>query len=216
VQIKWQQNWFLAQGEPEGFRELACRPATVIQWIYDNLHLSGSDQPFCATGHSNGASRVAYSMVHYGLSDIFDLVLFESGPNWSRVDHSCIANNDHQALFGDTGERRVIDWAFGFPNNGSGPCARSDTAETSMFRNASLADTRGSYSFPKTMVVFAFGDKDTSPTADHGKYFYDELVAAGTPLLSTSSVAEAPHYITEVPAGAELVKTQLLTECRVR
>jgi hypothetical protein len=216
AQIKWQQNWFLADGEPEGFGALACRPATVIRWIYDNLHEAASEQAFCATGHSNGASQLAYSMVRYGISDIFSMVLFESGPNWSRIDHSCILNTEHPELFGDVNEQNTVDWAFGSPNDGTGPCARQDTTQISSFRSASLADTNWSYIFPNTMVVFAFGDSDTTTTASQGKYFHQALLDAGTPLLAMSTVPDAPHFLTEVPAGTELVKTQLLSECRVR
>jgi hypothetical protein len=216
VQINWQQNWFLAGNQSEGFGELACRPATLMRWIYDNLHTTAADQAFCATGHSNGASQVAYSLVRYGLSDIFDMVLFESGPNWSRVDHSCIKDTAHQELYADGGERNVIDMSFGFQNNGPGPCARGDVTQIDTFKRTSLVDTSWSYSFPNTMVVFAFGESDTSSTASHGEYFYQKLLETGTPLLATSSIPSAPHFTTEVAAGAEFIKTQLLDGCRVR
>ena len=44
-------------------------------------------------GHSNGASQLAYSMTRYGMAEYLDLAVFESGPNWTRLDQSCIQDD---------------------------------------------------------------------------------------------------------------------------
>jgi len=236
VQMNWPENWFLGEDRTEGFGKLACRPATLIQWVYDKLHhdkLHENNSPlgklrddnlkmtvaahaFCAVGHSNGASQVAYSLVRYGLADILDMVLFTSGPNWSRIDQSCIQDAAHPQLFGDEEERNSVDWAFGFPNDGSGPCTRSDARWAKILQRASLIETGWSYSFPNTMIAFAFGGSDTTVTANQGRDFYQQLYEAGTPLLSISTIPAAPHFMTEVAARAEFIKTQLLEGCHVR
>lgn len=218
VQLKWQSNWFQSElGHMDGIGNLACRPATVAQWVYENLHQKIDELPYCATGHSNGASQVGYMISQYGLAHLFSSVVFESGPNWSRIDTACLHNDPaNQLLYGDQGERNTIDWGFGFNNDGSGACAKMDTSFTSNFQEASLGYGDWTYYYPKTMISFVFGGADTSSTAAHGMYFHDSLVDYHTPLIGETVVPGAPHFVTEIDEGALAMENTILNECHTR
>ncbi len=212
VQMKWQHNWFLAaSGQLEGFGRLACRPATVARWVYDNLRVDAA--PFCATGHSNGASELAYTMTQYGVGDLFAAALFESGPNWARVDSACLFSNATASLFQGASDRGLIDLAFGYPNNGTGPCARRDPNFQPVFGEASIAFGSWQYVFPQTVVWSVFGGQDTSSTAIHGRYFYQFLLDAGSPQLHTETLSSAGHFVSANAAGANLIRDMMLSEC---
>lgn len=217
VEIKWQRNWFQAElGEPEGMGRLACKPATVAQWVYDNLHDQGDSAPYCATGHSNGASQMAYAISQYGLTDILSSVVMEGGPNWTYIDHACIHDDpNYSHLYAESGERNTIDWGFGYPNNGAGPCATQDVSWRSQFKEGSIGYGNWDYSYPKTMVAFVVGGDDNTKTAAQGDEFYDLLVQKGSPLISWELIPGAGHGVTEIPEGAQAMEDTLLNTCQL-
>ncbi|MEJ2601172.1 MAG: hypothetical protein P8Z00_22770 [Anaerolineales bacterium] len=217
VEIKWSTNWFEAElGVPEGMGKLACRPATVVRWVYDNLHNQNQTVPYCATGHSNGASQLGYAITQYDLADIFTAVVFESGPNWSRIDYECLHNDPaYQSLYGNQGQRNTIDWGFGFNSNGTGPCATMDTSFQQNFQESSLAVNNWSFKFPNLKIAFIFGGDDTTSTAAQGKYFHDLLINNGNSNVSMTVVPGAPHFTTETPEGFQNMQDTLLDECKL-
>ena len=68
-------------GGPQA-RTLACRSATLIKWVYDNLHTGGRSRLFAAQGTSGGAAQIAFALAHYGASDFLDLANLGGGPPW--------------------------------------------------------------------------------------------------------------------------------------
>lgn len=217
VQVKW-SNWFRsALGQPSGMKALACRPATVARWAYDNFHLQDRSRPFCATGHSNGASQVSYMLSHYGMSDIFSLAVLESGPNWSYIEYACLNDTpEYLHLFAEQGERNTIDWGFGYNNDGSGPCANSNTAWRTNFQGASLISSGGNYWYPHSMLAFQFGELDPTVTALQGKEFYNLLLQNKTSYLATRTIPGAGHFTTDTSQGAQAMEETLLAECILR
>ena len=213
VELKWNTNWFqAASGVPEGMALLACRPATVIRWVYDNLHEGDTSTPYCTTGHSNGASQVSYALAQYGLSSILSAVVNESGPNWTREDDHCILNSSFPTLFGSPGDRATDDWAFGFPNNATGPCGTSNEAYRELFQAASLQSGQQGYSYPHTYVAFLFGELDKTATKAQGQAFYNFLVP-NTPLLSAQVISGAGHDVTGTNDGKQAMEDTLKSVC---
>jgi hypothetical protein len=78
-----------------GPRELACRYATIANWVWTAV-LQKSSTPVCATGNSAGSAAIAYSISQYGLGTspstnvVFKMVELTSGPPLSRLDHGCL------------------------------------------------------------------------------------------------------------------------------
>ncbi len=218
VQLKWATNWLNgAPGQGEGHARLACRPATVMRWVHDNLHTSRPDTAFCAYGHSNGAAQVGFALAQYGMSDILSSVLLDGGPNWARTDKACLQDDPaNQALWFDDTERGIADWGFGFPNNGTGPCALKNTSYRDEFQEASVAFGDWEYIYPKTVVWFVQGALDQTTTAAHGRFFYNHLLKMGSPLVHMSVVPGAPHNTVSTTEGAHTIRDILLNECRPR
>ena len=217
VQVKW-SNWFRAAlGQPSGMKALACRPATIARWVYDNFHLQDRSRPFCATGHSNGAAQVSYMLSHYGMSDIFSLAVLESGPNWSYIEYACLNDtSEYLHLFAEQGERNTIDWGFGYNNDGSGPCANSSTIWRTNFQGASLISRGGNYWYPHSMLAFQFGELDPTVTALQGKEFYNLLLQNKTSYLVARTILGAGHFTTDTSQGAKAMEETLLAECILR
>jgi protein-S-isoprenylcysteine O-methyltransferase Ste14 len=217
VELKWATNWFqAASGVPEGMARLACRPASIVRWVYDNLHQGDTSKPYCATGHSNGAAQVSYALAQYGLSNILSAVVNESGPNWTREDDHCIQNPSFPKLYGTPGDRATDDWAFGYPNNGFGPCGTNDSAFKDSYKQqfiaASLQYGHWQYNYPHTFVAFLFGGLDTTATKAQGQAFYDFL-AVNTPLLSAQIIPTSYHDVTGTPEGMQAMEDTLKSAC---
>jgi hypothetical protein len=218
VQVKWNSSWFQSKvNQPEGMARLACRPASVARWVYDNLHAADASKPFCATGHSNGASQVSYMLTHYGLANILSATVLESGPNWSYIEYACLNTPSYAYLFANDGERNTIDKGFGFitPIN-SGPCYKQDVTWTTNFQEASVISAQGTYTYPRTFVGFLFGELDTGTTAAQGKEFYNRLWQDVTPWVSMQTIAGAGHDVTATTEGAQAMESTLLSECILR
>ena len=216
MQIVWRANWFdAARGEVARQDRLACRPATVARWVYDNLRTP--DTPFCGAGHSNGASQFAYMLSRYGLADLFSLVLLESGPNWARLDRGCLWNDPRaRPLWMHHTERADVDWAFGVFEGRVGPCAQQRAELRAAFEQASLELGGWEFFYPHTLVWFVFGGLDMTPTAAQGRLFHDRLEQALTPFLRTDTVADAFHFTTDTPEAEELIRDIFLDECVAR
>jgi len=216
VQLQWSSNWFRgASLRAEGFGQLACRPATILRWVYDHLHEVTPDTAFCASGDSNGASQIAYALTQYGLADIVDAAELDGGPNWARVDIGCYGNDSlNIPLWFSASDRNIADWAFGYEADGSGPCAQRNASFRTTFQNSSLAYGTWSYVYPRTMLHFLYGDQDHTTTASHGRYYYNLLHAAGSPRLQIDTVPNTPHTIVSNTVGANMIRDVLLNECR--
>lgn len=220
VQVNWKTTWFDAEdGVEEGMGKLSCRPASIMKWVYDNLHGGRVDQPFCADGHSNGASQVAYSLTRYGMAKYVDLAVFESGPNWTYMDQGCIQDDPaYSDIWAPDGARKNLDWSFGFPNDGSGPCAKKLKNYRTVFQSESLGLGNWQFSYPKTMMAFFFGAQDTSSpiTRNQGIRFSDLLVTNASPLWSRVDLPNTGHNIGGTAEGQLALLTTLKNECKVR
>lgn len=222
VQVKWATNWLLSKvNVQEGLANLACRPATIVQWIYDTLHATGSSQAFCAEGHSNGASQLAFSLTHYGLGKYIDLAVFESGPNWIYQDQSCIQDDPlYSDIFLNDSGRNMVDLTIGFHTSGTGPCYAKDANYRALFQHDSLGLGSWQYNLPSTLVAFLFGEMDQTPnpptTRNSGRRFSDLLVAHDTPLWMRLDLAGSNHAIGTDPIGLQALQDTILNNCVAR
>ena len=219
VQVEWHTGWWRGTANDlEGTAKLACPSATMLAFVNNNLHAEPGT-PYCAEGHSNGASEIGFAIAQYGLADRLALVLFESGPNFARVDCGCIRDPQDpalQALFYARGGRSIINASLGLPVD-TGACVAQDVGFLDHFQEASLAwDTQWQYSYPGTMAAFVFGESDLGTTAVHGLYYYNRIVGAGTPLVSISVVPGAGHFVADTPQGMSTILDALLDNCVIQ
>jgi hypothetical protein len=74
---------------PGGVRRVACRYATVADWVYKNIHNSSTAAPYCATGNSGGSGAIGYAVSEYGLASEFTLIEPTSGPVMTLLHQGC-------------------------------------------------------------------------------------------------------------------------------
>lgn len=90
---------------PGGVRRLACRFATVANWIYNNPQMlnsnAASTAPLCATGNGAGAGAIAFAVSEYGLNGAnasngvnanLKMIELTSGPNLTALDQGCFCS----------------------------------------------------------------------------------------------------------------------------
>ena len=92
---------------PGGVRRLACRFATVADWVYHNPKTinpnatAANSAPMCGTANSGGSGALAYAVYQYGLAGTnttgptqeFNMIEPTSGPPMTRLDQACVCNN---------------------------------------------------------------------------------------------------------------------------
>jgi hypothetical protein len=218
VEVKWidsvSQTWWAAWSHA-GMAKLGCRPATVMKWVYDNLHTDQS-LPYCATGHSNGASQLALTMVFYGMDELLEAAVFESGPNWARIDQNCLCDDPAYSniCYSGPNEGEVIDYSYGerFKLN---PCSNKDVSYKQAFIYDSLVNDTWRFQNDTTNVSFIFGLGDKSKTHISGKLYYEKLISvSSTPVFSTTVVGAGP-FVTDTALGAQVMEDTLKNTCTI-
>ncbi len=212
---------------PGGVRRLACRYATVAQWVYQNIHNSNTSAPMCATGNSGGSGVIAYALTDYGLDSIFAMVEETSGPPMSRLDEACLppSNSTCQPQqftcnSGDPVENLstcysvddagIIDTAY--PQ----PYCKNAIDGTAPPPGLFLSDSvlgGPQRTFPKTRVNVLVGGQDTTAAVEQGLTFVDSLTNT---TKGQSCVTDAPHPIPSAADGAAAIATDIENFCRLQ
>jgi hypothetical protein len=212
VEVRW-GSWLRAPaGEQTGPARLACRPATVIRWVHDNLYARLGLTPsagrcgFCVTGNSGGASQVSYALSHYGLERILAGVFPTGGPPHTALDAACLARPGEEHLsYQGTAAVGIIDRSYGFTRGG--PCQRRDPAFEPFWERDSI-DIGGSDYLHPTRIHFLVGSRDRG-IHPHAQVYADRLRAAGSrPVLQV--VEGLGHPIAPSPEGRAALRNALL------
>ncbi|MBT8478941.1 MAG: hypothetical protein KJO06_08495 [Gemmatimonadetes bacterium] len=212
ARVQWDANWWAGSSPSEGFAALACRPATVTDWVAE--HLVDDGQPLCVEGGSGGAGQVAYGLTHYGLEDVVSLAVPWTGFWMGRIDLGCLDADPLNAdLHYDEVARRAIDYTYGFAQDEDGPCFRRDEAFRAAFAEASTA-VEADLHHPNTMVWHILAGADAVGALGHGLSYYDAMLRAGSPLVRADVIQGAPHGLDE--EGRARVRDVILRECVAR
>jgi len=206
VQLEWSQpGWEAApSGQDAGQAHVACRPATAIRWVHDNLYAAlHVPSPgtgvcgFCITGNSGGASQVAYALAYYGLGSILNGVFPTSGPPHAALAKGCL--NQSGYVYGPLA-LQIIDSSNGFYGS-TGPCDRHDPSFTARWNQESV-DTNGSYYYySTTRLHFIFGAQDTQSAKQHAEDYISRLTAAGSPMVTQETVGSMAHEVATSTTG---------------
>jgi hypothetical protein len=207
-------GWMTGPGGP---RKLACRYASVAQWVYDNIRPS-TTEALCATGNSGGSAAIGYALAHYGLYSIFSMVELTSGPPQSRIDYGCICDQPAAATncgngalkqcYGVKTAQMSMDQAYA-STICSSAVTTHDRTNASLFLNDSINSADATLSYPTTDVHIVFGGLDKSSAVPLGQYFADRVTTKHV----VDCVADAPHSIPDVLDGANKVADDLKTFC---
>jgi hypothetical protein len=180
---------------PGGVRRLACRFATLANWIFTNPKFlnpnATSTAPMCATGNGGGASAIAYSLTEYGLSSNFKMVDLTSGPDMAQVNQGCI---NSLGLSGGPGpcnpggpgillayspaEAAVIDAAYAQP----AACTTGNPNNTLLFQSDSIIDAPSKPNripIPDTTVFMRFGSGENTAAEPQAQVWTSNVAPVG-------------------------------------
>jgi hypothetical protein len=207
-------GWLTGPGGP---RALACRWASLAQWIHDNIRLPNT--PYCATGSSAGAGAASYALAHYAMGPEFDMLEHTSGPPFTRIDHGCLCNEP--ALKTPCRSGKISECyqaeagAFLDPAYNNKACSQAERTHRSpfeqIFHHDSLDSDDAIFDYPNTDIHFVFGGLDTSPGVAQGAAWIPLITGKST--LTVDCVADAPHEIPDVFDGAMKIADDLINYC---
>ncbi len=109
VQMEWSDNWEQTYDpfpttNPKTYgnvQNAACRPATFLNYIYQNVFLTSvfnnnNTAGMCAQGISGGSAAIAYALAYYGAGSYIDNAELVSGPVLSDIEQGCQVPNPQQ------------------------------------------------------------------------------------------------------------------------
>jgi hypothetical protein len=221
---------------PGGVRRLACRYATVADWVYNHPTIINSgvstanSAPMCATGNSGGSAVIAYAVYEYGLDTEFKMIEPTSGPVMSRIDLGCSPANSNPSLNACTGMQQDMSYSTGGSSGGDAavidqayqaagantptPCTDSinGTAPAAgLFASDSiLYQGAQAVSLPNLTIKQLFGDSDTSNAVPQGT-FWNSYVTPNPALQCLAS--PVAHDIPSFAAGATQIATDIAAAC---
>lgn len=124
--MAWSTGWPVSGVSPQNLKYSACRPATVLKNIHDNINPSG--KPFCAQGSSGGGAAIMFSLTAYGLDSVITAALVSGGPSYSGVVAECIYPPLADITVCPTGQTYCTQTSLSFSNNPAFPsCSHADT-----------------------------------------------------------------------------------------
>jgi hypothetical protein len=199
VQVAWGDNGWLVSvpGVQSGQEVLACRPATAIQWVHDNL----AQGRFCITGNSGGAAQITYAISSYGVAA--DVVVPTSGPPMAALSKGCLEEPGYGY---DPNQCSLIDVSYG---SNTGPCVAHDQTFTDTWIANSVETGGTQYNYPATKVHIIIGGQDNVIIGNHANDYFQVLVQAQQPMLTWQVVPFMGHEITLSADGLAALFTAL-------
>jgi hypothetical protein len=186
VQVVFPSDWELVNNATTNYTpsivNAACRPASLLHYIYAHFYGSGG---MCAQGASAGSGAVGYALAWYGAGSYLDKAVFESGPVFSDIEQGCeVPNNTGVGMcssstqFGCNGwtsntlptetaeytdhATKVEEWTGGTQYTGAATCGNTNSQTTTY--NSQWLDQSIVY-FPAAGQQPSFDYQHTAMTA---------------------------------------------------
>ena len=229
---------------PGGVRRLACRYATVVDWVYNNPTVinpavSGAvnSAPMCATGNSGGSGAIGYAVTEYGLGSELAMIEPTSGPVMTSLNKGCnlctaysgppvepCANATTDMCYSPA-DAAIIDSAYQATGSTTPQLCTAgvggDTTNYNRFQSDSIFSTATPKTIPlhSTSVNLVFGALDTTNAVPQGETW--RLSVAPANPVSGNVPPEvcspnAPHAIPYDPGGATQIVTDIQNLCRAQ
>lgn len=213
VQVVWNGPWensgdlidFPSSIEAYSIKDAGCRPATVLNYVYQSIYTQGG---MCAQGSSAGSAAVGYALAEYGAGSYLDNVELLSGPVLSDIEKGCEANpptitvcpksqtycqtggeggwSDSAEYIG--GDATSIDNWSGINTCANNPTTAQDTAWKQMSIVDGLSDSTFTYS-QTGMSGWLCSDKGNTNCG-----------GTGQPVCQNNSAAEGQYFYVNVTA----------------
>jgi hypothetical protein len=200
-----------------GVRAAACRFATVLQWVHDNIQ--DASTPLCAAGNSAGSELIAQSLTHYGASNILTFAELSSGPPYGQLQYACentqpTMTSPCSGLGLGLGVLPTTAALFIDPSYPGAWCSSAYNTHSKLhdaqFLNDSVLSPDATLNYPTTFVNFVFGDQDTTSAIRQG-FLYEAAITSGHAAACLPGVS---HEIETSIAGAKRVAADMIAGCK--
>jgi hypothetical protein len=187
AQAKWQSDW---EQSSVGIKHAACRYATMLAWVYANVHQADRTRGFCAQSWGGGSGGLFFSLADYGAGDMLDAVTVSAGPPFARIDLGCNPTSPPRAACPElpqvpvaysSGVLAIISTWEEAPS-----CGRAGASSTEVTRWAddSILSSGAVLGFPKTALAAWY--------CTHG---FDATVGQGSMVLDQVTTEKAVHCV---------------------
>ena len=178
-----------------------CSTSEMIKWIASDL----ADNPDAmgAFGSSQASMQLGYALSVYGLGDILDVVVLDSGPMHSDLVATCLTySGPNRGLMLDY----AFDWAGkgDYCQNGTGPDSIIPILEANSIVSPDLTEVR-EYQYPRAKVVFIQGEND-KPAILIGRVFYDAITSEKEWIV----LPGLDHFVVGQSSGSARIVEKLL------
>lgn len=209
-EFKWGRPWFAAGEITQNIRDSHCVYAETVKWIEDNR--VDNTKTMCAQGNSGGSVQISYGLSHYGLEDVFDMVILTGGPPLTRMDIGCFGDpdikDDSEYVFRpDQSGRRWIDVGMGFESEQYCESGSAPDSIINKYKNASIVSSSGDYTYPNTKVNFVNSKEDIPGLR---QIMYDEI----TTDKDIYWIPGDEHGIDTMKEGKEIIQDLIVNECK--
>ena len=171
VEVRW-----VAPGVwegPGGSISLACRSATVFDWVYENIHQGGF---FAAQGNSGGSAQIAFSLAYYGIDEILDLANLSGGPPPCPITTEGEVNKEEQL-------KCLVEAELW-----------NESREPMLFGNPRLH-------YPNTVVRFFLGEHERSAEIIETANAYHEAITSEKSIQIVPNTPHGVHHTAEGTAA---------------
>jgi hypothetical protein len=230
---------------PGGVRRLACRYATIADWVYRNQQALSpnltTSAPMCATGNSGGSAAIGYAVTEYGLASEFAMIEPTSGPVMTRLDQGCSPCGQYMGSNSCTqipqnmcyslsvgnviGDASIIDEAYQSQGSTT-PTLCTDGVNGNAANNIRFLSDSIEFQptksppllipNPPTAVKVLFGGMDTTNAIPEGEAWWSGVGPAGGPKPGQACVADAPHAIPFAQDGAAQIISDITSMCKLQ
>lgn len=203
VDRRWEKPWF---GDGGGMLRQSCRYATLLDWVYRNVHTAGA---FCATGNSGGSGEIGYALTTWGLDAVLDVAVPTSGPPMARLDYMCLDPPGWQALCASLIPPYVMDVQPACVNtdpNHPSCIACSTSATLQDLEEDSILHPNATLHFPTTRVHQVIGSMDDKTAVPMGLLFHEAVSSEAV----VEFVPGGTHWIAETRQGRDAVLRAIL------
>jgi hypothetical protein len=218
VFVSWATDW--EQTASNGTKAGACRPSTIVKWVFDEptLHDGSRTTAFCGQGFSGGSGQLGYALAHYGMGDYLDYVNELSGPPFARIDLGCNASEPSTAMVCGVADTMQLppDRLNPWENTTTCGTANPPAADVAKWKADSIS-VGGTYAYPKTRVEFFDCTNNATAVTAMAQIFYGQLMAAGTQTAyHCYSQADGCNMESLGPTGAQAATDAMLAGCVAR
>jgi hypothetical protein len=176
VFVAWASDW--EQTQASGIKTAACRPATIMKWIFDDYHAASRSTAFCGEGFSGGSGQLGYALAHYGLGDYFDYVNELSGPPFTRIDLGCDGDAPATAMVCGATVTMQLPPARLNPWENTTTCGTTGVPAADLAKwNADSIGIGGTYAYPKTRVEFFDCTYQATAVTAMAQLFHDQITS---------------------------------------